>query len=59
MFDLTGCVVRLLERLKLSSIKHLDFDTCADDERFFSYRRATHRSEPDYGRCLSAICIAP
>ena len=59
MFDLTGCVVRLLERLNLSSITHLDLDTCADDERFFSYRRATHRSEPDYGRCLSAICIAP
>ena len=59
MFDLTGCVVRLLERLNLSSIKHLGLDTCADDERFFSYRRATHRSEPDYGRGLSAICIAP
>ena len=59
MFDLTGCVVRLLERLNLSSIAHLDLDTCADDERFFSYRRATHRSEPDYGRGLSAICIAP
>ena len=31
--------------------------TYADDERFFSYRRATHRNEPDYGRLLSAIMI--
>ena len=57
MFDLTGCVLHLLEGLGLSSIEHLDFDTCADEERFFSYRRATHRSEEDYGRGLSAICL--
>ncbi len=25
-------------------------------ERFFSYRRTTHRKEPDYGRQISAIC---
>ncbi len=31
--------------------------TYADDTRFFSYRRATHRGEPDYGRLLSAIMI--
>lgn len=59
MFDLTGCVLRLLEQLDVSSISHLNMDTCADDERFFSYRRATHRGEPDYGRGLSAICIEP
>ena len=26
-------------------------------ERFYSYRRATHLSEPDYGRLLSAIAL--
>ena len=31
--------------------------TYADEERFFSYRRKTHRNEPDYGRQISAICI--
>lgn len=31
--------------------------TYADDERFFSYRRATHRGEPDYGRLLTAIVM--
>lgn len=33
--------------------------TYADPARFFSYRRATHRGEPDYGRLLSAIVLAP
>ncbi|MBS0284980.1 MAG: polyphenol oxidase, partial [Proteobacteria bacterium] len=27
----------------------------ADADRFFSYRRATHRGEPDYGRQISII----
>ncbi len=31
--------------------------TYADEERFFSYRRATHRGEADYGRLLSAIVL--
>ena len=57
MFDLTGCVLRLLERIGLSSIEHLNLDTCADDERFFSYRRAMNRGEGDYGRGLSTICF--
>lgn len=57
MFDLTGCVVAQLEALNLGSVVHLDMDTCADADRFFSYRRATHRGEPDYGRGLSAISI--
>ena len=29
------------------------------DERFFSYRRTTHRSEPDYGRHVHAIVLDP
>ena len=32
-------------------------DTYADEARFFSYRRATHRKEPDYGRLVSAIAL--
>lgn len=57
MFDLTGCVMDQLAGLGLASVAHLDLDTCADPERFFSYRRATHRGEPDYGRGLSAITL--
>jgi hypothetical protein len=31
--------------------------TYADPVRFFSYRRATHLQESDYGRMLSAIVL--
>jgi YfiH family protein len=59
MFDLTGYVASRLEALGLAEIAVLDCDTCADEEQFFSYRRATLRREPDYGRELSAIVIEP
>ena len=36
----------------------LGLDTYADPERFYSYRRATHRGEPDYGRQVSLIGLA-
>jgi copper oxidase (laccase) domain-containing protein len=32
--------------------------TYSDEARFYSYRRATHRSEKDYGRQISAIVLA-
>ena len=35
----------------------LGLDTYADEARFFSYRRKTHRGEPDYGRLVSAIAL--
>lgn len=31
--------------------------TYGDEARFFSYRRTTHRAEPDYGRLISAIVL--
>jgi hypothetical protein len=33
--------------------------TYAQHEDYFSYRRATHAKEPDYGRNLSAITLNP
>ena len=33
-------------------------DTYALEDRFYSYRRATHRGEPTYGRQLSLIGLA-
>ena len=36
----------------------LELCTYADPARFFSYRRATHRGEPDYGRHVNAIALA-
>ncbi len=54
-FDLEGYVV---SRLALAGVEHitaLGMDTYADEEHFFSYRRMTHRAEPDYGRQISLI----
>ena len=59
MFDLPGFVRSQLEPLALASVEDLALCTYADEKRFFSYRRTTHRGEPDYGRQLSAICITP
>ena len=57
MFDLTGCVLDILRKADVGSVEHLDMDTCADSDRFFSYRRATQQREPDYGRGLSVISL--
>lgn len=57
MFDLPGFVRSHLERLDLASVEDTALCTYADERLFFSYRRATHRGDPDYGRQLSAICI--
>jgi YfiH family protein len=56
-FDLPGFVRHRLQQAGIGQIDVLGFDTYADPERFFSYRRATHRDEPDYGRQISAIAI--
>ena len=44
-------------RAGVGRFEDLGLDTYADEERFFSYRRTTHRKEPDYGRLVSAIAL--
>jgi YfiH family protein len=56
-FDLPAFLVRRLRRLALGAVACVEADTCADEKRFFSYRRAVKRGEPDYGRELSAIAL--
>ena len=58
LFDLAGYAAARLRRLGLGQVEHSGGDTAAEDERFFSYRRSCLRKEPDYGRELSAICLA-
>lgn len=58
-FDLPNYVVDRLRAAGVASARNLDLDTYADEQRFFSYRRTTHRGESDYGRLLSAIVLAP
>lgn len=54
-FDLEAYVVHRLASAGVRRIEALGLDTYADPERFFSYRRATHRGEPDYGRQIAII----
>ncbi len=56
-FDLEAYVVHRLIAAGIDEVEALNLDTYADPDRFFSYRRATHRGEADYGRQLSAIAI--
>jgi YfiH family protein len=56
-FDLEAYVTHRLAAAGLTRIEALGLDTCANEDRFFSYRRATHRGEADYGRQISLIGI--
>lgn len=56
-FDLEAYVVHRLIAAGIDEVEALNLDTYSDADRFFSYRRATHRGEVDYGRQLSAIAI--
>jgi len=56
-FDLEGFVVARLADAGVGRIEALGLDTYADPDRFYSFRRATHRHEPDYGRQLSLIAL--
>lgn len=57
LFDLPGYIVARLAAAGVNASATGD-DTYAEAERFFSYRRSTHRGEPDYGRLMSAIVLA-
>jgi polyphenol oxidase len=57
MFDLHGYIVERARRAGLTNFEDSGLDTYADEARFFSYRRATHRNEADYGRLVAAIVL--
>jgi YfiH family protein len=57
-FDLEGFVVSRLADAGLTRIEALGEDTYGQPDRFFSYRRATHLGEPDYGRQISLIALS-
>ncbi|MEO5808997.1 MAG: peptidoglycan editing factor PgeF [Sphingomicrobium sp.] len=58
-FDLEAYVVARIAGAGVQRIEALGLDTYANPDRFFSYRRATHRIEPGYGRQISLIGLAP
>ncbi len=57
MFDLPRYLVDRLRREGVGSVSNLGLCTYSDEARFYSYRRATHRGEQDYGRLISAIAL--
>jgi YfiH family protein len=58
MFDLAGYVVARLAAAGVGTVEDLGACTYGDPERFFSYRRMTHRGEADYGRHVNAIALS-
>jgi YfiH family protein len=57
LFDLAGYVVARLRQARVAEVEDIGLCTYADPVRFFSYRRTTHRAEPDYGRHVNAIVL--
>lgn len=57
-FDLPGYVRHRLLAAGVEEVETIRLDTYADESRFYSYRRSTHRGEPDYGRQISLIGVA-
>ncbi|ENN94418.1 peptidoglycan editing factor PgeF [Bartonella vinsonii] len=49
----------IMEQLKEAGVHASCVELCTyqEEQRFFSYRRAIHRNEPDYGRQISAIIL--
>lgn len=56
-FDLPAFVADRLRRAGVGTVVDLGLCTYSDPDRFFSYRRTTHRGEPDYGRQIAAIVL--
>jgi copper oxidase (laccase) domain-containing protein len=57
-FDLEAYIVARLAAAGIRSIEAMGLDTYALEDRYYSYRRATHRIEPTYGRQISLIGLA-
>lgn len=58
-FDLAGYVAGRLESAGIARVEALGHDTYAEEESYFSFRRATHRGQAVYGRQISLIGLRP
>ena len=54
-FDLPAFVAARLVSAEVGQVAILGLDTYSAPDRFYSFRRATHRGEPAYGRQMSLI----
>jgi polyphenol oxidase len=57
-FDLPGFIAARLGRAGIAQVEDLAACTYADPGLFYSFRRTTHRGEPDYGRHVNAIALS-
>ena len=57
MFNLPGFIGQRLRDAGIGSFNDLALDTYANEDLFYSFRRTTHRGEPDYGRQIAAIAL--
>lgn len=55
LFDLPGYGLMRLRGAGIGSAEWTRHCTYSEEARFYSYRRATHRGEADYGRLISVI----
>lgn len=58
-FDLKACILDRLSRAGVTRAVALPFDTYADPERFFSFRRTTHEGGGPFGIAIAAIVLNP
>ena len=54
-FDLEGFIAARLAACGIGTVHVSGVDTYSDADGYYSFRRATHRGEPDYGRQMGAI----
>jgi copper oxidase (laccase) domain-containing protein len=54
-FDLPAYVRHRLLAAGIDEVETIRLDTYSNPDRFFSFRRATHLGEADYGRQISLI----
>ena len=59
MFDLPGYCLARLRAAGVGAAEWTGHCTYSDPDRFFSYRRACHAGETDYGRLVAAIALSP
>ena len=59
MGDIAGIIAAQALAEGVARFEDIGGDTYADEQRFFSARRGSHRGEPDYGRLISGIALLP
>ena len=58
LFDLEAYVAHRLAAAGVARVEALGLDPYSLEDRYYSFRRATHRGEPDYGRQIALIGLA-